>query len=214
MHESEKYLPIEGFSDYLITSQGRVLSLKDNHGNDRIKELKPCKIPNGYMQVTLYKNGKRYAKYVHRLVATAFIPNPEDKPEINHIDEDKSNNCVTNLEWMTHKENLNFGTRNERASKTMGDGRMKGKNNPMYGKKHSEKSIAKVSGVNNHKARAVVGFKINGCDIKYYKFIKESEKDDFSPSCISMCCRKINKSHKDYNWFYADEFFNGKDDNL
>ena len=90
MHESEKYLPIEGFPDYLITSQGRVLSLKDNKGNDRIKELKPQIINSGYLTVVLYKNGKQYRKTIHRLVAQAFILNPENKTEVNHIDEVKT----------------------------------------------------------------------------------------------------------------------------
>ena len=185
MHESEKYLPIEGFPDYLITSQGRVLSLK--YG--KMIELKQHKNNWGYYYVTLSKNGKLYSKTVHRLVAQAFIPNPDNKPQVNHIDEDISNNHVSNLEWATARENLNHGTRNERASNS-------------------------VRGEKNPKAKSVIGFKINGCDMKYYKFIKESEKDGFNPNCISLCCRKINKSHKGFEWFYADEYFNRKDDNL
>ena len=190
MHESEKYLPIEGFPDYIITSHGRVLSLK----YDKMNELNQRKIRNGYMLVNLHKNGKRYYKYVHRLVAQAFIPKPENKTEVNHIDEDKTNNHVSNLEWLTHKQNLNHGTRNERAAKTMSDGRLKGSNNP--------------------RARAVIGFKIDGCGIKYYKCIRDCEKDGFTPQNISSCCNGKRKSHKGYSWFYADEFFNGKDDNL
>ena len=194
MHESEKYLPIEGFPDYLITSQGRVFSLK--YG--KLKELKPRINRDGYLDVPLYKNGKQYRKFIHQLVAQAFISNPYNKPEVNHIDEDKTNNHVSNLEWMTHMENLNHGSRNERAgkaiSKTNGDGRRKGLNNP--------------------RARAVVGFKIDGCGIKYYKYIKECEKDGFIQSAIVQCCKGKIKSHKNYKWFYADEFFNGKDDIL
>ena len=190
MHESEKYLPIEGFPDYLITSQGRVISLK--YG--KMKELNQRKTYGGYMLVTLSKNGERYDKTVHRLVAQAFIPNPENKTEVNHIDEDKTNNQVSNLEWMTHKQNLNHGSRNERAgkaiSKTNGDGRRKGKNHP--------------------RARAVIGFKIDGCAIKYYKYINECEKDGFHQSGVIRCCTGERKSHKGFEWFYADEFFNRK----
>ena len=190
MHESEKYLPIEGFPDYLITSQGRVLSLK--YG--KMRELKPRIDRDGYLDVLLYKNGKQYRISIHRLVAQAFIPKPENKSEVNHIDEDKTNNHVSNLEWMTHKENINHGTRNERVSKIMSDGRRKGS-------KH-------------YRARAVVGFKINGCGIKYYSYIRECEKDGFVRSAISQCCKGKLKSHKGYKWFYADEFFNGEDDIL
>ena len=198
MHNSEKYLPIEGFPDYLVTSQGRVLSLKDNKGNDRIKELKPQIINSGYLTVVLYKNGKQYRKTIHRLVAQAFIPNPDNKPQVNHIDENKRNNHVSNLEWATAKENINYGSCIERSaykrSLIMSDGRMKGSN--------------------HNRARAVVGFKIDGCGIKYYKYTRECEKDGFCHSHISACCKGKYKSHKGYKWFYADEFFNGKDDNL
>ena len=188
MHETEKYAPIEGFPDYLITSHGRVFSLK--YG--KMRELKSQINRYGYLSVLFSKNGKQYRKTIHRLVAQAFIPNPENKPEINHIDEDKTNNHVSNLEWMTHKENVNHGTRNERSgkaiSKTNSDGRRKGTNNPM--------------------AKSVIGFKINGCEIKYYKYINECEKDGFIQSGIVHCCRNRFKSYKGFEWYYTDEFFN------
>ena len=190
MHNLEVYAPIEGFPNYLVTNNGRVLSLKDNHGKDRIKELKQCNHISGYMHVVLFKNGKGYNKKVHRLVAQAFISNPNNKPCINHIDENKTNNHVTNLEWVTHKENNNHGTHNQKMSISR-----KGK---CLGIKHP-----------NHKS--VIGFKINGCDIKYYKCIKESENDGFIQDGVSSCCRGKRKSHKGYKWFYADEFFNRKE---
>ena len=186
VHETEKFAPIEGFPDYQITSHGRVISLK--YG--KMKELKQRKNNCGYLYLNLYENNKMHTKYVHQLVAQAFIPNPENKSEVNHIDENKTNNCVSNLEWMTHKENINHGTRNERVSKTNGDGRFKGSN--------------------HNRARAVIGFKINGCDIKYYKYTRESEKDGFTHSNISACCKGKLKSHKGYVWYYADEYFNRK----
>lgn len=67
--------------------------------------LKPRKNRNGYLQVILCKDGKRKTFLVHRLVAIAFIPNPENKRTVNHKDENKTNNCVENLQWMTDKEN-------------------------------------------------------------------------------------------------------------
>lgn len=68
----------------------------------------------GYKQVILVKNGVRKRHLLHRLVAQVFIPNNENKPQVNHIDENKTNNNVSNLEWVTSKENINHGTRTER----------------------------------------------------------------------------------------------------
>lgn len=67
-----------------------------------------------YKQVILVKNGVRKRHLLHRMVAQEFIPNPENKPQVNHIDENKTNNTVSNLEWVTSKENINHGTRTER----------------------------------------------------------------------------------------------------
>lgn len=99
---------------YYITKQGRVISKRTN-----IKFLKSsfCKI--GYTRVCLKTNeNKRTFFYVHRLVAKAFIPNPENKPQVNHINEIKDDNRVENLEWVTALENNNHGTRNVRISKS------------------------------------------------------------------------------------------------
>lgn len=76
----------------------------------------------GYMRVFLKKNGERRCPRVHRLVAFHFIlnPDPEHKTQVNHIDEDKTNNCVENLEWSTPSENVNHGTRNQKVAEKMG----------------------------------------------------------------------------------------------
>ena len=103
---------------YQVSNLGRVKRLKGKYVSvERI--LKLCRHTDGYLQVGLCKNGKRKTHKIHRLVAQAFIPNLEKKLEINHIDEDKTNNNVNNLEWSTRKENCNHGTHNERVSKTM-----------------------------------------------------------------------------------------------
>jgi len=92
-------MEIEGYSDYLIHDDGRVWSKK---GKGRF--LEPRKI-KGYHQVCLYRDGKRKSVYASRLVALNFIPNPENKPEVDHIDRNPSNNHVSNLRWATRQEN-------------------------------------------------------------------------------------------------------------
>lgn len=110
----EEWKEIEGYEGlYEVSNLGRVKSLK--YGKERI--LKAGKDGCGYMLVNLCKEGKMKMFRIHRLVAAAFIPNPQNLPEINHIDENKENNCSDNLEWCDRKYNINHGTRNERISK-------------------------------------------------------------------------------------------------
>ena len=114
MIEIEEFRDIPGYEGlYEVSNLGRVRSLE----TERI--LKPSKNTWGYLFVSLYKNGIKKAVRIHRLVALAFIPNPDNLPCINHKDEDKTNNTVDNLEWCDDKYNANYGTRNERiAEKT------------------------------------------------------------------------------------------------
>ena len=103
---------IKGYEGlYAVTSCGKIYSYK------RKAFLRPGKNSRGYLCVNLSKNGKSKTYYLHRLVVETYIPNPENKLEINHKDENKTNNCVNNLEWISHKDNCNFGTRNERSGK-------------------------------------------------------------------------------------------------
>lgn len=93
---------------YRISNFGRVWSVhKQDYKVPHTKE-------NGYMFVQLYKNGVMKNEYIHRLVALTFIPNPKNLPQVNHKDEDKSNNSVNNLEWCDCKYNNNYGTARER----------------------------------------------------------------------------------------------------
>lgn len=100
-----------GCSGYLINKNGDIYSLKMD------KFVKQHKGRNGYLHLSLVNDyGVSRNFDVHRLVAQAFVPNPSDLPQVNHIDEDKTNNRVDNLEWVTAKDNINYGTRNARVS--------------------------------------------------------------------------------------------------
>ena len=96
---------------YAITRDGNVWSYKSN------KFLKHVLDKDDYHRVNLCKDKKMKTFRIHRLVAEAFIPNPKGLPQVNHKDENKSNNCVENLEWCDAKYNMNYGTRTKRAAK-------------------------------------------------------------------------------------------------
>lgn len=109
---------IKNFEDYSIDEHGNVYSnekiiykkYKKSGAISKIlkkrKKLSPSDNGTGYKMVNFVKNGKRYAKYVHRLVAESFLENPSNLKEVNHKDGDKSNNDISNLEWVTHQENV------------------------------------------------------------------------------------------------------------
>lgn len=99
---------IKGFENYLVNENGVVI-------NEKGIIMAAQDNGKGYLYVQLTKNKKCFKKYVHRLVADAFVGNPRGLSEINHKNENKADNRASNLEWCTHKENCLHGTRNERA---------------------------------------------------------------------------------------------------
>ena len=181
MEEEWRY--IKGYEgNYQISTLGRVKSFYKKD------VLKPGKLRDGYLIVGLYKEGKRKHYKVHKLVAEAFIPNPNNYKEINHKDENKSNNCVSNLEWCTHKYNINYGTRSQRVSESR-----KGK---CKGSKHSQ--ARKVQCITTGKKFNCIQ---EGADFYY-----------IHRQGISECCRGKRKSagkHPDtgekLKWKYLDE---------
>ena len=128
MEITEKVSP--EFPNYIIKSDGSVWNKKGEEMHQYEKKKYKC--------VYLYKDKKRFFKLVHRLVAETFIPNLQNFPEINHKDENPSNNRIDNLEWCDRIYNSNYGTLKKRRSEKMK------KNNPFKGKKHSKESIERI----------------------------------------------------------------------
>jgi hypothetical protein len=117
---------IKDFDGYFVSSDGTVWCnlgkgyRGKNSKRERVKPypLKPRETKNGYMRVYMRQTStnKRVDRYIHRLVAEAFIPNPDELPVVNHKDENPLNNHVSNLEWCTQKYNINYGTAKQRAA--------------------------------------------------------------------------------------------------
>lgn len=137
MEEWKKIPGYEGL--YEVSNMGNVRNVRRN------KLLRLSKTNNRYIRVSLCKNGIKTGLTVHRLVAEAFLPNPDNLPEVNHKDEDKTNNRVENLEWCDHKYNMNYGTRNIRAKETaIKNGYYTGLSKEEYHKKYYEENKEKI----------------------------------------------------------------------
>ena len=139
---------IRDYPNYSINELGDVFN---NKTGLRLKQT----IKKGYYLVYLYNENGRKCFLVHRLVATIFIPNPYDLPEVNHKDENPLNNCVENLEWCSPKYNCNYGTHGDKVRQRMLS------NNPFKGKQHTldakaKMSIAKKGKPSNRKRKIVI----------------------------------------------------------
>lgn len=183
----EIWKDIPGFEGwYQVSNTGKVKSLDRHIEDGRLIKgitLSQYSTSQGYKRVALCKSGKHYKKFVHRLVAEAFVPNPNNFPVINHIDENPENNVCTNIEWCSVKYNVNFGTRAEKFSeKTHGE--------LHYGHKLTEKEVRQIK---KEYKKGVKGFGTESLASKYgvhrmtikailtgqsWKHIKEEEKND------------------------------------
>lgn len=185
--KNEIWKDIENYEgSYLVSNCGRIKSLK-NGETRKDKILKFIKNKCGYLYVNLYKNNKYKSKTIHRLVAQAFIPNLNNLPQINHIDGNKENNNISNLEWCTRSENI----------------------------KHAYKNG--LHKINKHNERKVKQIDVeNGIILNVFDSVRQIEKIlGFSSTNISKCCRK-EKNHNTaygYNWEYIDEVNKLKENN-
>ena len=117
----EIWKPVVGYEGlYEVSNLGKVKAIKWHRGNEE-KEIKPYTTYKGYLRLRLCKNGKGKQFQIHRLVAEAFIPNPENKPYIDHINTDRTDNRVENLRWVTNKENCNNPISKQNYSKSNKD---------------------------------------------------------------------------------------------
>ena len=113
----EEWKPIIGYEGlYEVSNLGNVQSLCAGRWKVRMIR-KPVPDKDGYLTLNIKKNGKYKCVKIHRIVAQAFIPNPHNLPTINHIDEDKKNNRIDNLEWCSHKYNNNYRGKAQRHNK-------------------------------------------------------------------------------------------------
>lgn len=197
----EVWKDIEGYEGlYQISNLGNVKSLDrtqiqkrgDLYYNKKYKGqiIKSHLTHRGYCAVGVTKHNRHKNFSVHRLVARAFIPNPENKPEVNHIDGNKQNNRVDNLEWNTSSENLKHAYNNKLKTCT---------------KKHRE--VAKYQCKKNF-SKKILQYNLNGEFLKEWDSITEASNFYNIPiSGISQCCQGITKSAHKYIWRYKTPNF-------
>lgn len=170
--KEEKWKYINGYGEkYEISNFGRVRS----HYGKEPKILKQNDNVGGYPYVNLYYRGYHKAEMIHRLVAKAFIDNPNNYNLVMHLDDNKKNNYTGNLKWGTQKENLSFEHFKKLQSKNMS--KRKGNKNPFYGKTHSEETKEKLSFcASERKGRKNPNCKKVICDGKIFYSVGECSK--------------------------------------
>lgn len=173
LYQISNFGQIKSVDRYYKTGRGGMVFRKGNY-------IKPKIDKYGYYTLGLYKDGKQKFTTIHRLVALHFISNDSNLPQVNHIDENKLNNHVDNLEWCNAKYNSNYGNRNKKISS-------KQKN-----------SIAKSKPITQQTK--------DGVFIKHYPSIKEAARClNIGYSEISKCCMNKLKSAGGFMWKYASE---------
>ena len=183
----------ETYDNYQVSNLGRLMSL-NYKGTGRAELMTPSENNQGYLVVSLWKNEKEKCCRVHRLIAETFLPNPENKPCVNHKVEGKKGKKInmvifnedgtvdekrSTIEWATYKENNNYATRNERAGK----------------------AISKAN-TNGKCSKKVLQFTLDGVLIREWPSIAECGRNGFVKSNISACCRGKQKSSYGFLWMF------------
>lgn len=166
---------------YKVSNIGRVCSLvKNTRIFDKDKKIMRQKLDNhGYFRVNLHLKGKCKAELVSRLVANAFIENPNGFPHVGHNDDIKTNNSVKNLYWTDAKENNNHNGKMDR-----------------FQQKHKEK----IKLIAQKLSVAVKATSLDGTNNLYFNSMQEAQRNGFSCAKISMCVNGKAKTHKGYTW--------------
>lgn len=192
--DGEEWRDVIGFEGYyMVSSLGRCVSLNrvyedNNRSSKYIKQrlVSFTMVANNYLQYRLWKNNKQYNVSAHRLVASAFIPNPNNYPEIDHIDTNKTNNSVSNLRWCTRTMN---GL------------------NPISRKKNSDSKKGKP---NFQLSKAVVRVNPNNPnDVKFYNSASETKRlDGYNPGHVCEVCRGNGhrNMHRGYFWMWLSDY--------
>ena len=189
--EEEVWKDVKGYEGlFQVSNLGGVKSLprKITYTDGRVwnyegSKLSPSLNQDGYPIVHLKVQGKGKSLRVNRLVGEAFVDNPHNYDEINHIDEDKANNHYLNLEWCTRKQNMNHGTAMERA--------------------HSHPNAIKRL---EESKRPVVGVHIATEKEVRFESINEAGRDGFPRKQVSSVLNGNDKSCREYVWFYEEEY--------
>lgn len=171
--KKEIWKDIKGYEGlYEVSNMGRVRSLNYNHTSE-VKELKGRKNRDGYLYVILWKDRKPQRKRVHRLVAEAFISNPEGLPCINHRDEVKTNNRVDNLEWCTVAYNLEYSGNTKKM----------------------------IAAANEATKKPILQYTKDGLFLQEFESIMEAERQTgIAQQNISACCNGNRKSAGGFIW--------------
>ena len=173
---------------YKVSNLGRILSL--NYRNTGKAELMEPANTKGYLRVELWKNRKPKWCYVHRIVAETFLPNPENKPEVNHKIEGKKGKTMnmvifnedgtidkerTTIEWVTREENNNYATHNERVAKSLTNGKC---------------------------SKPVLQFTLDGEFVREWPSTRECGRNGFDSGAVAKCCNGKLPHYKGYIWRY------------
>lgn len=184
---------IKGFEDYQITDDGRVWSKITR------KWLKPQIGGGGYCFVILCKDGKHHIKKVHRLVAEAFIPNPDNKPCIDHCNTIRTDNRSCNLRWVTYKENSN----NPMTLQHNSEGQK--------GKIVAGKTRAKISETlkgrkpkNMIPPKSIFQYTKDGVLVKVWESGAECGRSGYNKGNISKCCQGLRETADGYKWTFNE----------